>query len=132
MVFDEHFLGYDRRKLGLQNDYFAELVIVKLLGCFFKSSFANSLEINFLHKYSLLSIPSIAQERTGSKTESEVEAMNDLKEIKEKLAAIESLLQRLPEIQAAVFLLMRDEYETAKAQGRDARQLWSVPNPDQR
>ena len=36
--------------------------------------------------------------------------MNDLKEIKEKLAAIESLLQRLPEIQAAVFLLMRDEY----------------------
>ena len=29
--------------------------------------------------------------------------MNDLKEIKEKLAAIESLLQRLPEIQAAVF-----------------------------
>ena len=132
MVFDKHFLGYDRRKLGLQNDYFAELVIVKLLGCFFKSSFANSLEINFLHKYSLLSIPSIAQERTGSKTESEVEAMNDLKEIKEKLAAIESLLQRLPEIQAAVFLLMRDEYETAKAQGRDARQLWSVPNPDQR
>ena len=58
--------------------------------------------------------------------------MDDMKEIEEKLAAIESLLQRLPEIQAAVFLLMRDEYETAKAQGRDARQLWSVPNPDQR
>lgn len=58
--------------------------------------------------------------------------MDDLKEVKEKLAAIESLLQRLPEIQAAVFLLMRDEYETAKAQRRDARQLWSVPNPDQR
>ena len=53
--------------------------------------------------------------------------MNDLKEIKEKLAAIESLLQRLPEIQAAVFLLMRDEYETAKAQGRDARQLYLIP-----
>ena len=35
--------------------------------------------------------------------------MDDLKEVKEKLAAIESLLQRLPEIQAAVFLLMRDE-----------------------
>lgn len=29
--------------------------------------------------------------------------MDDLKEIKEKLTAIESLLQRLPEIQAAVF-----------------------------
>ena len=58
--------------------------------------------------------------------------MDDLKEVKEKLAAIESLLQRLPEIQAAVFLLMRDEYETAKAQGGDARKLWAVPNPDQR
>lgn len=49
MVLDEHFLDYNRRKLGLQNDYFAELVIVKLPGCFFKSSFANSLEINFFH-----------------------------------------------------------------------------------
>ena len=58
--------------------------------------------------------------------------MDDLKEVKEKLTAIESLLQRLPEIQAAVLLLMRDEYETAKAQGRDVRQLWAVPNPDQR
>lgn len=42
--------------------------------------------------------------------------MDDLKEIKEKLASIESLLQRLPEIQAAVFLRMHDEYETAKMQ----------------
>lgn len=75
MVFDKHFLGYDRRKLGLQNDCFTELVIIKLLGCFFESSFANSLEINFLHKYSLLSVPSIPQERTGSKTESEVNTM---------------------------------------------------------
>ena len=69
---------------------------------------------------------------TDSDKEARRDAMNNLKEIEEKLAAIESLLQRLPEIQAAVFLLMRDEYETAKAQGRDARQLWSVPNPDQR
>lgn len=58
--------------------------------------------------------------------------MSELEEIKEKLTAIESLLQRLPEIQAAVFLQMHDEYETAKVQGRDVRSLWSVPNPNRR
>ena len=58
--------------------------------------------------------------------------MDDLKEVKEKLAAIESLLQRLPEIQAAVFLQMQDEYEMAKAQGRRAQDLWAVPTPKQR
>ena len=56
----------------------------------------------------------------------------ELVEIKEKLAAIESLLQRLPEIQAAVFLQMQDEYEMAKAQGRRAQDLWAVPAPDKR
>ena len=54
---------------------------------------------------------------------------NELAEIKEKLAAIESLL---PEIQAAVFLQMQDEYEMAKAQGRRAQDLWAVPTPDER
>lgn len=57
---------------------------------------------------------------------------NELAEIKEKLAAIESLLQRLPEIQAAVFLQMQDEYEMAKAKGRRAQDLWAVPTPKQR
>lgn len=57
---------------------------------------------------------------------------NELAEIKEKLAAIESLLQRLPEIQAAVFLQMQDEYEMAKAHGRRAQDLWAVPTPDER
>lgn len=56
----------------------------------------------------------------------------ELGEIKEKLAAIESLLQRLPEIQAAVFLQMQDEYEMAKAQGRRVQDLWAVPTPKQR
>lgn len=56
----------------------------------------------------------------------------ELGEIKEKLAAIESLLQRLPEMQAAVFLQMQDEYEMAKAQGRRAQDLWAVPTPKQR
>jgi hypothetical protein len=56
----------------------------------------------------------------------------DIAEIKEKLAAIESLLQRLPEIQAAVFFQMLDEYEAAKLQGRRSRDLWEIPNPQER
>lgn len=56
----------------------------------------------------------------------------DIAEIKEKLSAIESLLQRLPEIQAAVFFRMLDEYEAAKLQGRRSSDLWEVPNPQKR
>ena len=55
---------------------------------------------------------------TNSDKEARRDAMNNLKEIEEKLAAIESLLQRLPEIQAAVFLLMRDEYENRQSAGK--------------
>ena len=61
-----------------------------------------------------------------------VKNSDDLNVIKEKLAAIESLLQRLPEIQAAVFFQMLDEYQTAKIQGRTAGELWEVPNPRDR
>lgn len=57
---------------------------------------------------------------------------DDLSEIREKLAAIESLLQRLPEIQAAVFFQMMEEYENAKLQGRKAGDLWEVPSPRDR
>lgn len=57
---------------------------------------------------------------------------DDLKEIKDKLAAIESLLQRLPEIQAAVFFQMLDEYQDAKMIGRKAEDIWSVIPPNQR
>lgn len=53
---------------------------------------------------------------------------DDLQEIKEKLAAIESLLQRLPEIQAAVFFKMLDEYKSAQLLGKKADDLWEVPN----
>ena len=55
-----------------------------------------------------------------------------LGEIKERLAAIESLLQRLPEIQSVVFIQMFEEYETAKLQGRKAKELWEIPNPQNR
>lgn len=57
---------------------------------------------------------------------------DEIREIKEKLAAIESLLQRLPEIQTAVFLKMLDEYQSAKLLGKNAADLWDVPNPQAR
>lgn len=57
---------------------------------------------------------------------------DELHQIKEKLTAIESLLQRLPEIQAAVFLQMLDEYQSAKLTGKKANDLWEVPSPPAR
>ena len=57
---------------------------------------------------------------------------DELQQIKEKLTAIESLLQRLPEIQAAVFLQMLDEYQSAKLNGKKANDLWEVPSPPAR
>lgn len=53
-------------------------------------------------------------------------------EINEKLAAIESLLQRLPEIQAAVFIQMQEEYLTARMQGKKSSDLWVIAPPNSR
>lgn len=53
---------------------------------------------------------------------------DELREIKEKLAAIESLLQRLPEIQTAVFLQMQEEAQSARLRGIRAQDLWTVPS----
>lgn len=50
----------------------------------------------------------------------------------EKLAAIESLLQRLPEIQAVAMLQLYDEYQSAQLQGRSASDLWTIPPPGER
>ena len=58
--------------------------------------------------------------------------MDDLTEFKEKLAAIESLLQRLPEIQTAVFLKMKEEYEAAKLEGKKSSDLWVIAPPNER
>ena len=58
--------------------------------------------------------------------------MDDLTEIKEKLAAIESLLQRLPEIQAATFIQMQEEYQTARMQGKKSSDLWVIAPPNLR
>lgn len=62
----------------------------------------------------------------------EVSKLDDLTEIKEKLAAIESLLQRLPEIQTAVFLKMKEEYEAAKLEGKKSSDLWVIAPPNER
>lgn len=58
--------------------------------------------------------------------------MEDLAEIKEKLAAIESLLQRLPEIQAAVFIQMNEEYQSARMGGMKSSDLWTIAPPNLR
>ena len=58
--------------------------------------------------------------------------MTDLDEIKEKLVAIESLLQRLPEIQAAVFIQMNEEYQSAKFQGRKCADIFTIAPPNLR
>lgn len=55
-----------------------------------------------------------------------------LTEIEKKLAAIESLLQRLPEIQAAVMIQMWEEYQEAQLTGRKASDSWVICPPDQR
>lgn len=58
--------------------------------------------------------------------------MDELAEIKEKLTAIESLLQRLPEIQATVFFQMYDEYQSAKFQGKKSSDIWTIAPPNLR
>lgn len=49
-----------------------------------------------------------------------------------KLDTIISLLQRMPEIQAAAFLMMSDEKEKAALQGKKAADLWIIPKPEER
>lgn len=58
--------------------------------------------------------------------------MNDMSEIKKRLAAIESLLQRLPEMQAAMFIQMNEEYQSAKLEGKKSSDLWVIAPPDLR
>ncbi len=58
--------------------------------------------------------------------------MSDLTEITEKLTAIESLLQRLPEIQAAVFIQINEEYRAAQLKGQKSSDLWTIVPPNLR
>lgn len=56
----------------------------------------------------------------------------DLEDIKKSLAHIESLLQRMPEIQAAVLIQMQEEYGSAKSRGRRADDIWVICPTNQR
>ena len=56
----------------------------------------------------------------------------DLYTIKKSLAAIESLLQRLPEIQAAVYMTMQEERDAAHMVGKHCTDLWEIPEPTER
>lgn len=57
---------------------------------------------------------------------------DELRRVNEKLSAIESLLQRLPEIQAAVFMQMAEDYKAAQLRGNTAHDIWDVPSPENR
>ena len=56
----------------------------------------------------------------------------DMEELKSRLDRIESLLQRLPEIQAAVFLQMREELEDAHRRGYTSSDIWVICPPEPR
>ncbi len=56
----------------------------------------------------------------------------EIAEIKKHLAVIEGLIQQLPEVQAAVFLQMWDEYQSARFTGRKPGDMWTIPPPGSR
>lgn len=53
-------------------------------------------------------------------------ALRELPEIKETLKNIERLLRKMPEIQAAVYIQMQEEADSAKFRGVSAKDLWEV------
>lgn len=61
-----------------------------------------------------------------------VETAIELERIRKELAEIHSLLQHLPELQAAVLLQMWEEAQTAKLYGKTLRDIWTTAPPDQR
>lgn len=58
--------------------------------------------------------------------------MTDLERIHKELTEIKSLLQNLPEIQAAVYLQMLEEYNAARLQGKTTADLWTIAPPNSR
>ena len=55
--------------------------------------------------------------------------MEQLERIEKKLEAIETRLQQLPEVQAATFLLMYEEYQAARLRGKKVSDLWTISPP---
>jgi len=60
------------------------------------------------------------------------EVIAELVEIQKELAEIHSLLKRLPEIQAGVFLQMCQEAQAADLQGKPLQDVWSIAPLDLR
>ena len=58
----------------------------------------------------------------------EMDESNSLPVLK-KLEAIESLLRQLPEIMAATYIQMDEEYQIAKMQGKKSSDLWIIAPP---
>lgn len=58
----------------------------------------------------------------------EMDESNSLQVLK-KLEAIESLLRQLPEIMAATYIQMDEEYQIAKMQGKKSSDLWIIAPP---
>lgn len=52
--------------------------------------------------------------------------VSGMAEVMEKLASIESLLQRMPELIAATLLIMQDERDDARLAGLRAADLWDI------
>lgn len=74
------------------------------------------------------------EELTGELLEAKTdeELLNRLDAIQKQLAALADLLRRLPEIQAAVLLTMKEEQRKAAFMGIGPEDLWVIPPPDQR
>ena len=45
---------------------------------------------------------------------------------KKSLATIERLIQQLPEVMAATYIQMNEEYEAARMQGKSSTDLWEI------
>ena len=69
---------------------------------------------------------------TGNKEPSRPEGAEGLEEILALLREIRAAIVRLPEVQAAVFFQMKDEYEAARFRGKQASDLWDVTPPSER
>lgn len=49
-----------------------------------------------------------------------------LESINKRLGIIETMLAKLPEVQAITYLMMKEEYETARLQGKRIKDLWDL------
>lgn len=53
-----------------------------------------------------------------------------LQEIASTIKRIERILLQFPEVAAATFFTMKDEYEAAKLRGKTAKDIWEIIPPN--